>query len=71
VDPGASLEEVRAEADQTAALASALALTLHVARGPISTRVRRALPDLEDVHALALAESARLCAMGHQLEERI
>jgi formate dehydrogenase assembly factor FdhD len=62
-------EEAYRQAEATAALASAIAVTLEIAGGPISNRMRAALPDLDLAHGLALTESALFYAEARRLED--
>lgn len=61
-------DEAYRQGEATAALAAAIAITRGLAGGRISSRLRAALPDLSQVHALAVAEGEIFYAEGRRLE---
>ena len=63
-----SAEAALRQSEASAQLAAALRIAARAASGPISSRMRAALPDLENLSLLAEGESAGFTAEARKLE---
>lgn len=69
--PRMTVESAYQAAESTAAIASAIRIVLLIADGPVSSKVREALPDLGPVHELAMMESIRLYDEARQIDDAL